>query len=813
MLFIIFVGTTVYPDSGDVVVSVQKSEPGITDSVSYQSDYIEYDAVKREFYLIGRAVVRYQNVTLLADTIIYTTETDQFRATGNPHLIEGNDTTSGESMVYNIRTRRGRVQYATARFDDAWFSGNQVIKSEKDELFVDEGDYTSCEYVENPHYFFYGKNIKIVPDDKIISRPVVFNIGDAPVAVLPYFIFPLDRSRRSGWLTPVWGGSPGRGGYVDNVGYYFVPNDYVDFLLSSKIQEFNYFVLNAESQYALRYVLDGKISARYVLDEDILSRSRMWSVDYRHNQMLTPDGRTRLSGRGSIVSQRNFYQRFSEDSDELQEQNLTANMTLNHRFSAINASALLRWNRTHNLVTDQIREDIPSLEFRLPNRPLFSATAGQDPSWYNKIYYSYNTRANVRRNAYGNDSLPGFVRPGMVHDFNMSAPQTLFRYITLNPTFSTSLSSFYGAIDTTVRDTNWVSRTVEYEISDISGDERYPDYELVNISPNIFINEYGDMDTTYIVTKVSQPEAHLVRDTLDQFVTTGAWQAGVNASTNLYGTFAFRLFNMTGLRHTLTPSIGYQYLPEHNLDKQFFDIGIPYTRPRERQQLLTLNIANQFQGRRQVASGDKGKTREEKFQLLSVGMSTAYDFEADNRRWRDLNLNASTSHRNVNVRFNSAFWLYDQNDLLSAPIMKNYRLNISTGSFRVRGTLWDGDLLSFDSHQESQSPQAAQEWSLSINPSFTYSASRTAPGEPFVPSKQYTLSASAGLNFTNSWSLNWNGAYNFITDQFVRNSFVLRADLECWEMQFTWRPERLNPGYHFRINIKKIPDIKWEQRG
>jgi hypothetical protein len=38
-------------------------------------------------------------------------------------------------------------------------------------------------------------------------------------------------------------------------------------------------------------------------------------------------------------------------------------------------------------------------------------------------------------------------------------------------------------------------------------------------------------------------------------------------------------------------------------------------------------------------------------------------------------------------------------------------------------------------------------------------------------------------------------------------------DQDCWNMRFDWRPSGYNPGYYFLINIKKIPEIKWEQRG
>ena len=82
----------------------------------------------------------------------------------------------------------------------------------------------------------------------------------------------------------------------------------------------------------------------------------------------------------------------------------------------------------------------------------------------------------------------------------------------------------------------------------------------------------------------------------------------------------------------------------------------------------------------------------------------------------------------------------------------------------------------------------------------------------FTPDKKYGLSGSAGINITHNWSLQWNSTYNFQANQWVQNSINMACDLECWDMRFQWRPEKLNPGYYFIIHIKKIPEIKWEQR-
>ncbi|MCL2690195.1 MAG: hypothetical protein FWE57_10175 [Chitinispirillia bacterium] len=803
-----------------------QSNQNVTDTIHYEAQYIDYDAQEKSLRLYGRAQVKYQNITLQADTVIYAVDDNQFIAKGNPQLIEGNDTTAGEFMVYNIKTRRGRVSYATVRFDDTYFTGSNIVKTADNHLYIEQGDYTSCENLDHPDYYFLGRSVKIVPDDKIVSRPVILNIGDAPVAVLPYFIFPLQKGRRSGWLTPVWGGNLSRGGYMDNIGYYYAPNDYADFTLWAKAQEFNSFVLNASSNYALRYTLDGNVSARYAIDNGLEMSERQWALKYRHNHNLTPDGRTRLTGYGEILSNRSFNRLYSDETHELEKQQMDANLALSHRFQNINASTNLVWRRNHNLTTDRILEDMPYADFNLHNRAFIpyepdEDTAKSGPSWYNNIYYSYNTKANVRRDAYGNDSLPGFIRPGMEHNLNLNSTQKFLTYFNISPFFDTRASMFYGAIDTLVKDTLFIRDTVVYKVKNPARDTRYPAWTLIDESAEYFVNEAGDLDTVYTITKMSPQRMHFVRDTFpDEFNLVHSWRTGVNVSTKVYGVFPVRVHNITGIRHILSPTVGYSYIPKHELKRPrtFYDVRINYDAPRPRaQQLANFSLANQFQGKRKVGVGEKMK--EEKFDILSLSLSTAHDFEAQSRKWRDLQLNANTSYNFLRVSYSSGFWLYDERDNLAAPIQRNYNVDLTTNNLGVTGSLWDGDLLRLDSAKyidpldKQGKSGGSQSWNLGFSPGFNYRASRINPSAPFIPNKSFNLGTTAGLGFTNSLSMRWNGNYDFSSNSFTHNNFNFMYDLECWEMRFTWRPEKINPGYAFVVNIKKLPDIKWEQKG
>ena len=806
-----------------------KKRREITDTVRYESDLINYDAANRVLRLIGRSKMKYQNIVLIADTIVYTMSDNLFTATGRPELIEDKDTTVGDFMAYNIKTKRGRVRYATTHIQDAYFSGQRIVKSENDELFVDKGDYSTCAIPDTPHYYFYGEHIRFMQNDKIISKPAVLNIGDAPVAALPYFIFPVERNRKSGILTPVWGGNPAGGGYVDNVGYYWAPNDYMDLVASARIREFSEFVMQASSHYGLKYHLNGSIGGRYVFNSGFLQSQRQWALDYSHNQNLTPDGLTQLTGRGHITSSKSFYSNYSQDSSELSQALLTSNLSLSRQFRDINGSGSIVWNRSQDLSNGNVSQDLPSVNFNLFNRPLIAppsadelASAGADTAasrWYNSIYWGYSFRGLVKSESYGDSKKKGFQRPGAQNELHASLQQKILKYINVSPNASANLSTFYGYFDTTVRGYDYDSIQLS-SIRKLSDTSRYPDYRTYAIDSSQILSADSSI-TVYDVQMVSKTATIPRRDTLNRVANVFGWRAGVSMSTNLYGILPVHVLNFAGLRHTVTPSISYTYVPKHDLDKMFYNIGISPEGAHDRQQNVNLSIRNLFEGKIvHPAAEEGGKPKESKFTILSADLSASYNFEAKGKKWSDLNLQARTGYRFLGLSYSSIFWLYDKgNDVggkLSLPIMQNYNFNLSTGSFEAHGKLWDGDRLLLDSLRTADPVcdrnAGPQDWRISITPAYSYAARRASPRDVFIPAKTYNLSASASCGFTRNWKISWGGTYNFVEDQMVQNSINLSCDLECWEMRFQWRPERLNPGYYFIINIKKIPDLKWEQR-
>ncbi|MFW5775097.1 MAG: LPS-assembly protein LptD, partial [Chitinivibrionales bacterium] len=808
------------PQADTVALETADTAQADMDTVAYDADKIQYGIQQNLLLLTGNCVVTYQNMRLFADTIHYLLDDDLLLASGAPQLIEGTDTIVGETMVYNLETGRGKVRYATARSGGGGYTGIQIAKGDSSTFFIDQGDYTSCALIDTPHYFFYSRNIKVTPGDKAISRPIILNIGDAPVAALPYYILPLERGRQSGFLRPSWGGNINRGGYLDNLGYYWAINDYMDLSVSGKIQEFQDFIIQSRGRYALRYWLSGFISGRYAQSrDDIGESSTRWSLDYRHDQNLVPDASLRLSGRGNLVSDRSFYTEFSEDSSELLNQRISANLSLSKRFSSINASGSINWDREQNLQTEIIDEVLPSANFSLPNRPLIpqspDAPVDQEPAWYNRIYYSYNARATQKRRLYTGDSLDiaDITNQGITQSVNLSAPLTVFRWFTINPSFSARLTGFDAFIDTTdeprIRTRFPVTRipATQADTIDTLGPPDTSFFEDRGDSVEIF---YGYVDTVFDT---------LVLDTFSEpSWVPPSYQAAISMSTRLYGIFPIKIFNFTGMRHTLSPSVSYNFVPERNIDRLYPGF-LPWTGSRDQAQSVSFSVGNLFEGKMLRLTEEEKKPEERRFTILSGDVSASYDFETESgeRAWSDIGISARTSYSIFNVSFSSSFRPYDvNNELVYRPNLMNYSISIRPNNLSAGGSLWGGDLFVLEGIYPENNPVYAdagmQSWNISFNPSYSYRRSRTSLEDDFVTDRSYSLRASAGIGFTRSWSASWNGYYNFETNRLEGHALNFDCDLECWQLDFNWRPSGYNPGFEFSISIKEHPDIKWERR-
>ncbi len=290
-----------------------------SDTLDYSADEVVYSVKDSTVSLSGNAHLTYDGINVTADSVFYFTNTKSMIAVGNPVLIDGTDTLRGEYIAYNMETRSGKVKYGLMlSSDNTTYFGERIVRTDS-AIWANNAIYTTCMFPDKPHSHFYCERIKLIPNDRVIAKPFVLVIGDAPVAALPYFMIPLGDDRTSGWLPVKWGVNLNGRGNVDNVGYYWAINDYLDFMIAGRVDNFKNFQIKAETQYAVKNIISGNIYTDYAINSEYMGQQNRWSLNFNHDQNLTPDKSFTLRGNGRLVSDRNYFNQFSDDTLKLQK--------------------------------------------------------------------------------------------------------------------------------------------------------------------------------------------------------------------------------------------------------------------------------------------------------------------------------------------------------------------------------------------------------------------------------------------------------------------------------------------------------------
>lgn len=187
-----------------------------TGPVYCEAEYLEYFRNKNIVEGYGNVKVKYKNVGIYADYVKVDFKKEEVIARGNISFVSENWNVKGNTITYNLSTKRGDVFNASMYFSPVHYSGNKIEKISDEEFKVKGGLFTTCGE-KKPHYRLQADSINIYLNNRIIASGVAFFIGPVPVFYLPVLVFPLREGRKS-WLIPYLGYSQDKGWYV-SAGY------------------------------------------------------------------------------------------------------------------------------------------------------------------------------------------------------------------------------------------------------------------------------------------------------------------------------------------------------------------------------------------------------------------------------------------------------------------------------------------------------------------------------------------------------------------------------------------------------------------
>lgn len=808
--------------------SLKKKSFDVDDIIySNASDSISFDLINKKMFIYGEGELKYKKTSLKGGKININFETTQLEAEGilntldsikqkykqTPVLSEAGDTYEGIKLKYNFKTKKGFISAAKNVKDDTKYEGSAVKKVDEDTYFVKDGLYTTCKE-DTPHTYFTASEMKVIQKDKIIAKWIFMHIGGVPIPIpIPFAVFPNEKGRRSGIISPSYGTTANRGQYFRNFGYFFAINDYMDLALTADYYTRGGYGLRSRYRYAKRYDYSGNLNAGYskiLIGEDSdpnKQRNTDWSLSLNHNQTFTPT--LNLNANLSFQST-TFLQNNTTSYNDFLTQDITSNATLTKRWEESGNSLNLNYSRSQSLKTGDIREVLPSVTFNKSLTYPFKKKGGssREQAWYEYIGYNYSGQFRNNRNKIDGDLQ---IRGGIQHNIAVNASPKI-GYFNLSPRFN-YVEKWY----------NKKTKRVYESTSDIT-----------NI--NNFKGDYLNI--------IKSSNEKLIESDVHELNMLRTFNFGLSASTKFYGTAQPKLLGIDAFRHTVTPTISYNYNPDFSDERwgyyetvQHVDGKIerydPYANEvfsgvsRGESQSVNFSVGNIFEIKTAKDPTDT-TSKSEKITLLNLDFSTGYNFAADSLNLSDLRVNYRTQIGSLlNFSGSSLFTFYDYlnekkiNSYLASAgkgllRMTNLNLNISTS---LSGEKLKGESRTGKKEEPEEDFQNSNKkdfvrlydeeendfsipWNLSLN--YNFNLSKINPNEAIIKSN---LGINLGFNLAQNWKFGVRGNYDFQREEISAPQITVYRDLECWEMNFSWNPLGTYTGFRFEIRMK-APDLR-----
>jgi len=161
----------------------------IDTTVYYGGEYLDYHIDEKLTFLSEGAYMEYQDTRLSAGEIIANWDTnimDAFLVNDEYPTVQtkGEAPMKGNSMVFDLIAKHGRIIQGKTSFDQGFYHGKEVFRDDPNVFHVQKSKYTSCE-LDNPHFYLGSRKMKLLPKDRVVAKPLWLYIYDLPIIGLP----------------------------------------------------------------------------------------------------------------------------------------------------------------------------------------------------------------------------------------------------------------------------------------------------------------------------------------------------------------------------------------------------------------------------------------------------------------------------------------------------------------------------------------------------------------------------------------------------------------------------------------------------
>ncbi|WP_026777539.1 putative LPS assembly protein LptD [Polaribacter sp. Hel_I_88] len=813
-----------------------KLKESIDDIITHiAQDYTIQNAKEKTVTLYNEANITYTDIDLKAGIIIIDYKKNTLFAKGikdstgyiqRPVFKQGGQESEQDSILYNFKSKRALIYGLKTKQGEMFTYGEKTKQVNDSTIYIRKIRFTTSEK-EVPDYYISTDKAKLVPGKKIIVGVSNLVLADVPTPVfLPFAYFPMTETSVSGFLIPAFDtGSSARGVGLQNGGYYFAINDYVDLTLTGDAWANGSWGLRTNSNYNKRYRFNGTFSFNYeniingIRGFDDFDKRSNFNIRWNHSQDSKASPNSRFSASVNLGSSR-FFRESLNQFNLNQNQNNTFNSSVNYSKTFVGTPFNMAVTASHqqNTNTESITMTLPSLTLNMNRVYPFAGKNGVKKNPIQKLGFNYNMQGqyliNTTDDEFFTSKMFETARSGMQHKTSTNTNIKAFKYFTLSP-------------------------SANYE-------------------------ETWQFD--YIDRKYDETNNVIVTDTLRGFKSYREYNMGVSLSTNIYGTFNFKKGRLKAIRHTIRPTISYSYRPDFRdnyleqvqqsanpldvIDYTVFDQGIYGAPSGGLSNSIGLSVNNVLEAKMAPKDPDSDEEDEKIMLLNNLNFNTSYNIAADSLRWSNVTFSAGTRlfKDKLALNFNGSLDPYQVNEngrridkfnpgifrLTNANLTANY--SISSTDFNksekgnqnsnANGNNNPPDTMGADIDPTNrQGRQDARDigggttktdlykgkipWSLNLVYAATYSNNGVVPGTIGV----HTLGFSGNVDLSPKWKVGYSSGYDVKNGAFSFSRFNFTRDLDSWQFNFNWVPFGSNSSYTFFIGVKSstLADLKWDK--
>tara|TARA_B100000809_G_scaffold43630_1_gene37871 strand:+ start:40371 stop:43085 length:2715 start_codon:yes stop_codon:yes gene_type:complete len=806
-------------------------------------DYIIEDVVNKKVSLYNNAEINYKDINIKAGKINIDYVTNIITARGIkdsvgeysqlPVFKQGSEESTQDSIVFNFKTKKALVYGVSTEQDGIYTLGEKMKKLNDSTVFIRKIRFTTSDK-KNPDYYLETNKAKIVPKKKIIVGFTHLVVADVPTPIfLPFGYLPLTTTKTSGIIMPTYGQSQNQGFFLQNGGYYFAGNDYFDFTFLTDLYSNGSWGVSTESSYKNRYKYSGRMSFNYenllysVQGFDDYSNSKNYNIRWSHSQDSKANPNSKLSASVNLGSSNYYSQSLNEfNNSNALTNTLSSSISYYRKLVGTPFNFSVSASHSQNTNTEVITMVLPSLQFNMDRIYPFAPKTGSQKNALQKIGLNYGLRSENKMTTNDADFFTAKMfddaKSGVQQDISLSTNAKLLKYFTLSP------NANYKEV--------WYFKGIE---------------------------------KTY-----DPEEQEAITDTIKGFTSFREYSVGASLSTSVYGMYKIKGKKLEAIRHTMRPSISYNYRPDFgfyyeevqqsgdplDLDEYSkFDNGIYGSPSRGISQSVGLSLTNNIEAK--VRDKDlEGEDEEfKKITLLNnLNFSTSYNIAADSLRWSPVNVTAGTQIFNNKLSINTGATLDPYALNANGQRHNGFNINNNGSLFRLtRANLTMSYSLSNKDFDKSEEGKKKKEDVLNEQNDDLFGESMTGnnrennfntPDENKIDKEEddkvtlyrnvipwslrlsysgtysnnnrqseisnNSLMFTGDVELTPKWKIGVSSGYDFKNLGFTYTQLRFSRDLDSWKVNFNWVPFGDRTSYYFYIGIKSpmLSDLKYEKR-